>query len=314
MTRIGKRVGAAALCILTAGALSTCSTGLLDLLAFQVLSNETAMLYLGYEEAAGKGFGVARLGLTSGVLETFRLTVSTDNVNGCPVCIDPRPISADFAWPRIYYGAESPNRILSTEYNALGTPLEELQTGVTDQTNCVRFLLNQLGYAAIYWSTPSHSPVSTAGIFYLVSFDVDPTTYRIYYLGLPLSGPQETNFGVIGVNSNGSVETDLVVLGHYNSSNLLLQNGYLYYVTQDPMALCRIKADGSEPAPTTLLTPTATPQAIAVDPEDGTLYWIELDENTPRRIMRAAAGETAGVPIRENLGKIDPNGFFFYRP
>ena len=93
-----------------------------------------------------------------------------------------------------------------------------------------------------------------------------------------------------------------------------LVDGYLYYVTQGPSGIWRIKADSSEPSPTLLLTPAAEPLAVAYDKVDGTLYWIESDETTPWRIMKAGPGQSAGTPLIENLPKLDPNGFHIYRP
>jgi hypothetical protein len=309
--RRGGLVFALALCL---GALGSCSTALLDLLAFQVLSNEPAMLYLGYHDDETKGFGVARLGTTTGALEVLRLTVSADNINGCAVCMGREPISADFPWPWLYFTAESPNRVMWTQYNALEPATEVLATGLTDQINCIRVVKDTFGYPAVYWSTGSVAPVWGAGMAYTFSFDIEPVTYRIYYLGLSVSHYLESDFAVIGVNPDGSGELRLATIGHAVVSNLLLLDGYLYYVTQTPDAICRIKADGSEAAPTTLVNPTAAPQAVAVDPVDGTLYWVEASVNTPRRIMKAAAGATSGTPLAQNLPVIDPNGFFFYRP
>jgi outer membrane protein assembly factor BamB len=155
--------------------------------------------------------------------------------------------------------------------------------------------------------------MALAVVFYVSSFDFDDSTNRIYWLGLS-QAEGETGFGIDGVDAGGTNHVSLVTLGQYTMSNLLVEGGFIYYVTQDPYALLRIKADGSEPTPTTLLSPTAKPYAIAVDPADGTLYWVEHEDDESPRIMRAVAGATAGSALVEGLPEIDPNGFFFYRP
>jgi hypothetical protein len=64
----GVRASVAVICALSVLALSACTMSLLDLLAFQVLWDEPSMLYLGYGDG---GYGVARVGTTSGALEVF---------------------------------------------------------------------------------------------------------------------------------------------------------------------------------------------------------------------------------------------------
>ena len=69
--------------------LSACTLGLLDLVAYQVLSSEKVVLYLGYRDSGTNGYGVARLGTTTGAIDVFRETLAEANTNGCSLCMDP---------------------------------------------------------------------------------------------------------------------------------------------------------------------------------------------------------------------------------
>jgi hypothetical protein len=305
--------------VLASGCLSltTCGTALLDLVAFQVLADEEAMLYMGCET---DGYGIARIGLSTGALEILRRTVSPDNTSGCPVAIDPVPITEAVPYTKLYFAVESPNQVMQMDYRAMDPAVKIFATDQTTATDCIRVTANA---EAIYWSTrtsihrgtlldggaaPLPLPISV-----VTSFDVDAATGRIYYLGLRTASYLE-DFSVWGVNAGGSGEVQISKIGRYVISNLLFLDGDLYYVTQNPHGLWRIKANGSEPTPTLLLTPVGQPWAIAVDPVDRTLYWVEGDANVNWRVMRAAAGASAGTPVREYIDEVDPNGFFFYRP
>jgi hypothetical protein len=332
----GVRVSVAVICALSVLALSACTMGLLDLVAFQVLSNETAMLYVGYKGYEEVGYGVARVGATTGALEVFRQTLSATNVNGCAAGIDPRPITAEAPWPNIYYAAEFPNRIKRTDYSGVNPAQDAFLANPGETTKCLQ-VVEDGPLLAVFWSTAatitySFSEGEGGGtgwgplalpIQYVSSFDVEPgpispTTlrplyFRIYYMGMQQYRGVDS-FGIIGINSNNSSEALLFKIGRYVDSNLVLLDGYLYYVTQNPHGLFRIKADGSQTVPTTLLTPIDKPYAIAVDPDSGTLYWLEHNDTVGSRIMRADPGATSGVPVLENLPYMDRNGFFFYRP
>jgi hypothetical protein len=305
--------------VLVSGCLSltTCGTGLLDLVAFQVLADEEAMLYMGCET---DGYGIARIGLSTGALEILRRTVSPDNTSGCPVAIDPVPITEAVPYTKLYFAVESPNQVMQMDYRAMDPAVKVFATDQTTATDCIRVMANA---ASIYWSTRTsiHRGTLLDGgaaplllpISIVTSFDVDAATERIYYLGLKTASYLE-DFSVWGVDAGGSNEAQISKIGRYVISNLLLVNGDLYYVTQNPHGLWRIKANPPDLAPTLLLTPVGQPWAIAVDPVDRTLYWVEGDANVNWRVMRAAAGASAGTPVREYIDEVDPNGFFFYRP
>ena len=306
--------------VLTAAA---CTLGLLDLVAFEVLSSEKAILYLGYNE---NGYGVARLGTTTGALEVFRDTVSPLNTTGCPIAIDPRPEVPGTFYPKMYYGIETPNRVMRVYHRGVETPEKAFDADQSFATTCVRAYDSGPAQAlAVYWSTlfvlhagselGAGVAVTNLGIAYIESFEVDQTVNpdRLYYLGLRISRTPD-DFGIVAINFDNTLQDQICLIGRYVVSNLQLVDGYLYYVTQGPSGIWRIKADSSEPSPTLLLTPAAEPLAVAYDKVDGVLYWIESDETTPWRIMKAGPGQTAGTPLIENLPELDPNGFHIYRP
>jgi hypothetical protein len=302
---------------------STCTLGLLDLVAFEVLSSEKAMLYLGYKE---NGYGVARLGTTTGALEVFRDTVSTVSTTGCAISIDPRPEVPGVFYPQLYYATETPNRIMRLYYRAVETPEKAFDADQGAATTCLRVYDDGPTMPlAVYWSTlfvlhagseiGAGGAISTLGNGFIGSFEVDQTVFprRVYYLGLR---QQKTtaDFGIVARNMDGTTEQQICLIGRYVVSNLQLVDGYLYFVTQDPNGIHRIKANGTESSPTLLLTPTVQPKAVAYDKVDGALYWIESDETTTWRVMKAGPGQTAGTPLLENLPELDPNGFCLYRP
>jgi hypothetical protein len=302
---------------------STCTLGLLDLVAFEVLSSEKAILYLGYKE---NGYGVARLGTTTGALEVFRDTVSTVSTTGCAISIDPRPEVPGVFYPNLYYATETPNRIMRIYYRAVDTPKKVFDADQGAATTCIRVYDNGPAQAlAVYWSTlfalhagtelGAGTTMSNLGIAYISSFEVDTTASprRVYYLGLKLQTTPDY-FGIFATNEDYSNEKQIFQIGRYVVSNLQLVDEYLYFVTQSPNGIYRIKADSSEPSPTLLLTPTVQPKAVAYDKVDGALYWIESDETTTWRVMKAGPGQTAGTPLLENLPELDPNGFCLYRP
>jgi hypothetical protein len=292
--------------------MTTCTLGLLDLVAYQVLSNEPSMLYLGYRDSAVNGFGAARLGTTTGAMEVFRKTVAEANTSGCSLSV------VMSTYPKVYFTAESPNRVMSIA--TVG--FEPEQCFLSDPavaTDCLRYC-----GGAVYWSTlyvlhvgtiVSAGAALTLGNGYIESFDVDWTPYpdRIFYIGLR-QYDGEAQFGIVAINADNTNVVRLWTIGHYVTSNLQLVDGYLYFVTQSPNGIYRIAADGSEPTPTLLLTPTAAPQAVAYDKVDGSLYWMEVDESTPRRIMKAGPGQTSGTLLLDYLPSIDPNGFSIYHP
>ena len=301
----------------------TCTFGLLDLVAFEVLSGEKAVLYLGYNE---NGYGVARLGTTTGALEVFRDTVSPLNTTGCPIAIDPRPEVPGTFYPKMYYGIETPNRVMRVYHRGVETPEKAFDADQSSATTCVRVYDSGPSQAlAVFWSTlfvlhygselGAGGAVTNLGIAYIESFEVEQTPYpgRLYYLGLRMQKTPD-DFGIVARNFDTTNEAQICLIGRYVVSNLQLVSGYLYFVTQGPSGIWRIKADGTEPSPTLLLTPAAEPLAVAYDRVDGALYWIESDETTPWRIMKAGPGQTAGTPLIENLPELDPNGFCIYRP
>lgn len=294
--------------------LSACTLGLLDLVAYQVLSSEKVVLYLGYRDSGTNGYGVARLGTTTGAIDVFRETLAEANTNGCALCMDPWA-----TFPKVYFTAESPNRVM----NVVTGGFEPEQCFLSDPaiaTDCIKIY-----GGVVYWSTlyvlhvgnivSAGVALSALGNGYMGSFDVDisPFPDRIFYLGLQ-QFDGESGFGIVAVNADGLSPVKLWTIGHYVTSNLQLVDGYLYFVTQSPNGIYRIKADGTEPTPTLLLTPTAAPQAVAYDKVDGSLYWMEVDESTPRRVMKAGPGQTSGTLVLDYLPPIDPNGFCVYRP
>jgi hypothetical protein len=302
---------------------TTCTLGLLDLVAFEVLSSEKAILYLGYKE---DGYGVARLGTTTGALEVFRDTMSTVSTTGCPMSVDPRPEVPGSFYPNLYYATETPNRIMRIYYGAVDTPTKVFDADQGAATTCIRVYDSGPAQAlGVYWSTlfalhagselGAGATFGTLGNGIIVSFEVDTSVSprRIYYLGLRQQKTPD-DFGIVARNEDYSNEKQICLIGRYVVSNLQLVDGYLYFVTQSPNGIYRIKKDGTEPAPTLLLTPTVQPKAVAYDKVDGALYWIESDATTTWRVMKAGPGQTAGTPLIENLPELDPNGFCLYRP
>jgi hypothetical protein len=244
--------------VLASGCLSltTCGTALLDLVAFQVLADEEAMLYMGCET---DGYGIARIGLSTGALEILRRTVSPDNTSGCPVAIDPVPITEAVPYTKLYFAVESPNQVMQMDYRAMDPAVKVFATDQTTATDCIRVTANA---GAIYWSTLTSIHRATLldggavalnlGLSVVSSFDVDSAVgpHRIYYLGLKAMTTVE-QFAIWGVNVP-NVPTDpltgeqlIFEIGRYVISNLLFLDGDLYYVTQNPHGLWRIKANGS---------------------------------------------------------------------